>query len=176
MKMCLVIKYYVLLAFIITISALSCKHANTSISSDFKIVASFSPGLSPWRPWDTTINSNGDVQQVIYFWLHDDNISKPQIIALKISQQDLHDLVAVIEREQFFTLKSKYSRRETDGPTLVITVSTPEITHAVSVYYPHFMLGKSEIQRFLKIWDEILMKVPAPNKSQTAGSIKAIRR
>jgi hypothetical protein len=168
-------EYKLLFLFILTICFISCKPTNTSISSNYKIVATFSPGYSPWKPWETTISSNGDVQQVIYPWLRDENVTKPKIIAFKLSIQDLHDLIAVIEDENFFNLKSKYSRPETDGPTLVIAVSTPGKTHEVSVYFPHLMIGKSEIKRFIKIWDEVLRKVPAPNKGQTPGNIKAIR-
>jgi hypothetical protein len=132
------------------------------ISSDFKIVAQFGPGLSDWKPWKCTITGDGKVIKEPGF--HGNSKKR---IKDTLSKKDIIDLAAKIKETEFFGMREEYVRPKlTDNPTLVLTITQNCKTHKVKIYAPDFQKENKEVKRFLRAWAEVLMKVPPPNPDQ----------
>jgi hypothetical protein len=141
---------------------------NYTIPSDFKIDAIFNSGFSPLKSWQTSITSKGSVQQIC--WPSFKNrLGEKTVSNSELSNKDLSELIIRINEARFFKLKSRYSNRETDGQGLTLKIGMAGREHEVEVYIPMAQMNKSGVQRFMIIWDELLRKVPAPNKEQIPG-------
>ena len=133
-----------------------------SVSSDFKIVAQFDPGLSDWKPWKCTITADGEVIKEPGF-----EGDPKKRIKETLAKKDIIDLAAKIRKTEFFGLQEEYVRRKlTDHPTLVLTITQNRKTHKVTVYAPDYQMKNEEVKRFLGAWAEVLRKVPPANRDQ----------
>jgi hypothetical protein len=134
------------------------------VPDDFKIVARYGPGYSTWRSWTTTISSDGTVLQKV--GPGGRGGGEPSEKKLSLSKDDLGALLARVKEADFFKLKEKYRGRATDQATLTLEVTLAKKTHKVAVYGYRFIREKEEldeVNRFLKVWVEVLQKVPSPN-------------
>jgi hypothetical protein len=132
------------------------------ISSDFKIVAQFGPGLSDWKPWKCTITGDARVIKEPGFHGNSKKGTKDTL-----SKKDIIDLAAKIKEAEFFGLRKEYLRPKlSDNPTLVLTVTQNRKTHKVKIYAPEHLKKDKEVKRFLRVWAEVLRKVPPPNPDQ----------
>jgi hypothetical protein len=86
----------------------------------------------------------------------------------KLSKKDIKDLVAKIKEIDFYGLRKEYapSFKVTDEDSLVLTITQNKKTHEVSVYAYSFLKKDKEVKRFLRVWSEVLTKVPSPNPEQ----------
>jgi hypothetical protein len=130
------------------------------VPDDFKIVAHYYAGYSDWRSWETTITRDGRVSEEI---TTGDGRSQ-QLPSL--SRSDVGDLLEKVKAAEFFEIPKKFSYRVTDNPTLVLTVTMNNKSHEVSIYAPRHLANEPGVKRFLKVWSEVLKKVPSPNPDQ----------
>ncbi|MGC3989848.1 MAG: hypothetical protein QM796_09265 [Chthoniobacteraceae bacterium] len=147
--------------------ATSPKSEPIAIPKDFILYAEYGPGYSNWHPWKLTINSDGGVSQEIYTYSSEHETIDRKVFHL--TKDDVQQLVALVRVTRFFAIKDKYegdlSKDPTDDVTLILQVMMEGKSHAISVYAPEFKKN-GEVQRFLKLWNEVLRKVPAPNPEQ----------
>jgi hypothetical protein len=135
-----------------------------AIPNDLKIIAQYKSGYSDWKPWKVTITSDGNVSQEIY--IIDNTGEKTFRKSYSLSRDDLKEIITEIKESNFMTLSEKYSYDVTDNPTLILTVTINQKSHQVIVYAPSHLKKKEEVNKFLKVWNEVLMKVPSPNTEQ----------
>ncbi|ODU00385.1 MAG: hypothetical protein ABS79_03475 [Planctomycetes bacterium SCN 63-9] len=147
------------------------------IPASFKIVARYGAGYSTWKSWRHTITGDGNVVKEVFSIkktriLGDGNVVK-NVFGLgttkeetKLPEDDLRALIAKIEEADFFTLRKRYTHGVTDNPTLILTITLDRKAHEVMVYAPGFLRDDQEVKRFLKVWSEVLRKVPPPNSDQ----------
>jgi hypothetical protein len=144
----------------------------TPVPTDFKLSARYSPGYSNWKPWSAVITADGKVWQDIQLSRNgkDRPIQKPFLL----TTNDLQQLVAVARASQFEKLKTNYSYPVTDMPELTLELTLEGGSHKVVVYAPDILMEnqdvkkdvKKEVIRFLRLWNELLKKVPSPNPEQ----------
>jgi hypothetical protein len=131
------------------------KKDDESIPSDFQIFARYGAGFSDWKSWEFTITADGKVAQEIYH--------PAEKKTTTLSRNDLLDLSTKFDEVEFDTLPEKKSYRVTDNPTLIVAITRNKKTHRVSVYAPRHLKDDEEVKRFLRVWAELLRKVPSPN-------------
>ncbi|MGP0069237.1 MAG: hypothetical protein ACLQGP_37260 [Isosphaeraceae bacterium] len=124
--------------------------------NDLEIVAQIFPGKSDWKPWKHTITADG---KVVREFANEERESQ-------LTRADLKDLLDKNEEADFFALKERYDSRVIDSSTLVLKITRNKKTHEVEVDAPAFQKKDEDVRKFLKIWTEILRKVPAPNAEQ----------
>jgi hypothetical protein len=129
------------------------------VPSDFKIVAEYGAGYSVRASWKCTIAADGKVTQEIYDL---DNTKKES----RLTEADLGALLKKIQEADFFSLKNKYDFSVEDNPTLVLNITLNGKSHEVVVYAPDHQKKNKEVRRFLRLWSQILRKVPSPNAEQ----------
>lgn len=134
------------------------------IPSDFKIVARYSAGYSPWKSWEVTISADGTVSQRIIQGGPD---FKDVVKSLTLSQKDLANLLTRIEQAKWVDLAGGYSYPVTCNPTLLLDITMYGKSYCTEVYAPSHTKEHAEVRLFLSVWSEILRKVPAPNPKQT---------
>jgi hypothetical protein len=125
------------------------------IPADLKIVAQFYPGYSSLRPWRSTIARDGTVVQEIFY-------SNDPKRDSGLTEDDLKALVKEIDEADFFGLQERYDYPITDSQTLELSITRNRKTHEVAVYAPDQQAKNEDVKRFLRIWAEILRRVPAP--------------
>ncbi len=125
--------------------------------NNLEIVAQFFPGKSDRKPWKCTITADGKV--VREFVADEEKESQ-------LTRADLKDLLDKIEEADFFTLKKRYNSLWIDSSTIVLKITRNKKTHEVEVHAPGLQKKDEDVRRFLKIWAEILRKVPAPDAEQ----------
>ncbi len=130
-----------------------------AIPADFKIVAQYGAGYSDWKSWRSTITGEGKVAQEGFGLIDTKKESK-------LSGNDLRALLAKIKEADYFALKERYEYEVTDNPTLILSVTMDKKTHKVVVYAPDHLEKNKEVQRFFKVWSDVLRKVPSPNPEQ----------
>lgn len=134
-----------------------------TIPRDFRIIAERGPGGSVFgrgvaRPWAVTIDSEGGVTRLIDDARPADEAEGP----VSLSAADLNDLLDAVQEADFFTLGERYQQSFHEAPALRLRVSRSGRTHEVVVYAPSFKRGNPEVRRFLKVWSEVIKKVPPP--------------
>src|SRR5262249_11464186 len=85
---------------------------------------------------------------------------------LTLSKEDLAALFTRIKEADFFKIKEKFKGSATDQNTLFLDITVGGQSHQVQVYGYRFIRDKAdqdEVDRFLKVWVEVLKKVPSPN-------------
>jgi hypothetical protein len=133
------------------------------VPADFKISARFSPGLSRWKAWKTTITAGGDVTQDV---LKD---FKPEWETKKLRPLDrsaLIDLMNKIRESDFDKLNKRYDDGVIDSEALILVVTLEGKTKEVVIHGPSDIEDKNAVKRFLTVWNEVLKKAPSPNKEQ----------
>jgi hypothetical protein len=126
------------------------------VPSDFKIVAEYGAGYSVRASWKCTIAADGKIAQEIYDLEHTKKESR-------LTEADLGALLKKIQEADFFSLKKKYDVSVEDNPTLVLNIILNGKSHEVVVYAPDHQKKNKEVRRFLRLWSQILRKVPSPN-------------
>jgi len=134
------------------------------IPGDFKLYAEFFPGFSDWKAWKVTVTADGKVlQQTTAAWGGDGTVSEKTI---RLTEMEVEELLASVRDSKFFKLNKRYAYAVTDESTLTLRVTMNGNLQEVQVYAPSHLKDNEEVKRFLKVWNEILRKVPAPNAQQ----------
>ena len=135
-----------------------------SIPSDFKLCAEFRPGYSDWKDWKVTVSADGKAfQETAAPWVGNGAASEK---TLTLTTKEVEELVTTVRASKFFTLKKRYAYAVTDSATLILRVTMNGNLHEVEVYAPYELKDNEEVKRFLKVWNEVLRKVPSPNAQQ----------
>ncbi len=147
------------------------KKDDEPIPSDLKIVARFYPGFSASRPWQYTITVDGKVDGAERssnrgLGAAEKDGSESRDKETKLSEKDLGDLVAKVKEADFYGLREEYTYPVNDASSLVLTITQNQKTHKVLVYAYGNLTDNKEVKRFLRVWSEILRKVPSPNPWQ----------
>src|SRR5579864_4984087 len=141
------------------------------IPRDFKIGAEYGSGGSVYLPddfiaWKVTITCDGGVTQVIYPKTPAKNEVKD---STSLSAAELIDLLAVIKNADFFTLRGRYLQSFHEGPGLRLEITLNGKTHEVIVYRPTFQSDNLEVKRFLRVWSEVIKRVPPLKPDRKCG-------
>lgn len=136
------------------------------IPDDFKIVATSFGEFTSWKGWKSTITADGKVSQTIF--ARPNKIEKES----KLSPADLRDLLDRVEKAEFSKLKEDYKYSISDGHHLILEITADKKTHKVEVYAFDRVKEKDDVDRFLKVFREVLKKVPSPNEEETAETYK----
>jgi hypothetical protein len=145
------------------------KKTEQAIPDDFKIVAEYSAGYSIWHPWTATITADGKVEQKIF------DYPKSSEKKSKLSKDDMNDLQAMIKEAEFSGLKASYGAfGVTDQESMTLKITADKKTHRVYLYGYSLHKDnkdtkdkdKDDMERFVKVWREVLKKVPSPNADQ----------
>ena len=135
--------------------------AASRIPSDFRITIQDYPGLSEFKPFETTISADGTVQQKVAI---DDHWRQKRAA---ISQQAVAQLFDVIQKQRFFSLAADYPTDATDCAIYVIVVQASGRSHRVRFATCFRSRGsEAEWNRFLRVWAAVLRAYPSPNKEQ----------
>ena len=134
------------------------------VPSDFKIVAEYGAGYSGVRAsWKCTIAADGKVTQEI----SDLENTKKQS---SLTKADLDALLKKIQEADFSSMKKRYEFPVDDNPTLILNITSNGKSHEVVVYAPDHQKKNKEVRRFLRLWSQILRKVPSPNAEHKLDS------
>ena len=137
-------------------------HANAGshqpVPSDFRVTIHDYPGLSDWKPFETTITADGAVLQTIFDEEH------PKEKRFRITQQKTVSLFDEIRRADFFSLPREYKTEATDCAKFVIRVTANGKSHEVT--FPTCDRREASAKRFLKVWAAALRAFPSPNPDQ----------
>jgi hypothetical protein len=142
------------------------KKAEKPIPDDFKIVATSYGEFTAWKPWLTTITAEGKVSQKTSVGL------KSTEKESKLSPADLRDLLDQVEKAEFSKLKKDYKYSISDAHHLILEITADKKTHKVEVYAFDRVKEKEDVDRFLKVFREVLKKVPSPNEEETPDTYK----
>jgi hypothetical protein len=135
--------------------------AATPVPRDFRITIHDYPGLSDWKPFETTISADGTVQQKVAV---DQEWRQKRAV---ISQQAVAQLFDVVQKQRFFLLAGEYPTNATDCATYVITVHASGRSHRVKFATCFRSRGtEAEWNRFLRVWAAALRAYPSPNPEQ----------
>jgi hypothetical protein len=132
--------------------------ANDQTPADFRVTIHDYPGLSDWKPFETTIMADGTVLQTVFDKEH------PREKRFKIAQQKIIVLFDEIRRADFFSLPREYTTEATDCAKFVISVTANGKSHEVT--FPTCDRREASAKRFLRIWAAALRAFPSPNPEQ----------
>ena len=136
---------------------------DAGIPRDFRVTIHDYPGLSDWKPFETTIMADGTVLQTVF------DKKQPKQKRFKIANGKVVALFDEIRRADFFSLADKYPTDAEDCATFVITVRADGRSHAVTFATCFRKPGtEAESKRFLKVWAAALRAYPSPNRDQKA--------
>ena len=136
------------------------------VPRDFVLFAQYNAGYSPWKSWQLTVSGDGQVLQEAYAFRGSNPVRETNYFHL--AKEDLKQLAARLDNESFESLAEHYSPKDkiTDNPTLIVRSVMLGKSNEVSVYAPDHLKDKAEVRRFLRVWNEVLRKVPSPNSDQ----------
>ena len=130
------------------------------VPADFKIDARYAPGFSPSPGWATTIRADGNVSQTIHAGRGG---GQGSINQSQLTKTDIDALWIKVMQAHFFQLKREYKAAITDNATLALEITRNKETHRVSVYgHQHIQVNRSEVDRFLSLWSEVIKLVLPP--------------
>lgn len=135
---------------------------NNSGAVDLKIVASHLGSESLWLLWKVTITGDGKVVKEV-FVEHDGQWRKTET---KLSQEDLAEIMAKVRNAEFDSLRNHYLSGGSDISRMTIAITHNKKTKQVSVEDPSLPATHKDVKRFLRVWSEILRKVPLPNEAE----------
>jgi hypothetical protein len=131
------------------------------IPSDFRVTIHHYPGLSDWKPFETTIAADGSVEQTVYIR------GSARKSRSRIPTGSVARLYTEIQKADFFSLAEKYPTDAEDCATYVIAVHANsrkrEVTFATCFRKPG---TEADSKRFLKVWFAALRAFPSPNADQ----------
>ena len=130
--------------------------------ADLKIVASHLGSESLWLLWKVTITGDGNVLKEV-FDEHDGQWRKTET---KIPQEDLAEIIAKVKEAEFDSLRDTYSSGGSDISRLTVAITQNKKTKQVSIDHPSLPGTHQDMKRFLRVWSEILRKVPSPNPDE----------
>jgi hypothetical protein len=137
--------------------------ANTnSRGVNLKIVASHLGSESLWLLWKVTITGDGTVVKEV-FDEHDGQWRKTET---KLSQEDLAEIMAKVKEAEFDILRNSYISGGSDISRLTVAITENKKTKQVSIGDPSSPGTHNDVKRFLRVWSEILRKVPSPNADE----------
>jgi hypothetical protein len=138
-------------------------YESNSSASELKIVASFLASESLWLNWKCTITGDGKVVKEV-FDEHDAQWKKTET---KLSQEDLVEIMVKVKEAEFDGLRDHYLSGGSDIARLSVAITENKKTKRVSVDDPSLPGRNTDVTRFLRVWCEILRKVPSPNADET---------
>src|SRR5215831_1701625 len=132
------------------------------IPRDFKLVAHYGPGLSSWYQWKVTITGDGKTLQETY--THADNKERILSKTFSLTKEDIRELIIRTQGSRFSYLEKDYSPpyEITDCALLILRYTMNGKSQEVRVYAPEHVKDREEVMRFMKVWNEVLKKVPSP--------------
>ena len=135
--------------------------SETDIPPDFRITIHDYPGMSEWKPFETTIAADGTVQQNVY--AHERWQMKRSVIQRRAVTQ----LFDAVKKADFFSLAAEYPTDASDCVTYVVDVRAGGRTHKVRFATCFRVKGtEKESKRFLEVWVAALRAYPSPNREQ----------
>jgi hypothetical protein len=132
------------------------------IPKDFEVGARYGAGFSPSKSWGVTIAADGKVSQQIH-GMGDGTIEK----IFSLSQDDLKVIIAKITESNFFAIPEDLLTDVKDISTLILSVTMNQKSHLVMVSKFEPIKDKDDVARFMRVWSEVLRKVPSPDSGQT---------
>ncbi len=129
---------------------------------DLKIVASRLGSESLWLLWKVTITGDGKVVKEV-FDEHDGQWKKTETT---LSQKDLAEIMAKVKEAEFDSLRNHYLSGGSDISRLTVAITQNKKTKQVSIEDPSLPGTHKDVKRFLRVWSEILRKVPSPNADE----------
>jgi hypothetical protein len=129
---------------------------------DLKIVASHLGSESLWLLWKVTITGDGKVVKEV-FDEHDGQWKKTET---KIPQEDVAAIMAKAKEAEFDSLRDNYLSGGSDISRLTVAITENTKTKQVSIEDPSLPGTHKDVKRFLRVWSEILRKVPSPNEAE----------
>jgi probable HAF family extracellular repeat protein len=138
------------------------------IPRDFRIIAEYGPGGSVFgrdaaSSWRETIDDDGRVTRAI-------DPATPAVDDAKevasLSTAALNDLLDAVRGADYFTLGPRYQQSFHEGPALRLRVTASGKTHEVIAYASDFKRHNPEVKRFLRLWSEVIKKVPPPRPGE----------
>jgi hypothetical protein len=129
---------------------------------DLKIVASRLGSESLWLLWKVTIAGDGKVVKEV-FDEHDGQWRKTET---KIPQEDVAEIMAKVKEAEFHSLRNHYLSGGSDISRLTVAITQNKKTKQVSIDDPSLPGTHKDVKRFLRVWSEILRKVPSPNEAE----------
>ena len=130
--------------------------------ANLKIVPSHLGSESLWLLWKVTITGDGNVVKEV-FDEHDGQWRKSET---NLSQVDLAAIMAKAKEAEFDSLQDHYSSGGSDIARLTVAITEKNKTKQVSVDDPSLPGTHNDVKRFLRVWSEILKKVPSPNEPE----------
>ena len=141
------------------------KWSSDELPDDYTIVATYGSGYSDWEPWQVTITRDGKAVQEIYTYPGGiKEVTRKEVV---LQKEDLLQFVNKVKESRFFSLNKRYSYSVTDHDTLILDITMYENSHKVMVYAPFYLKNNDDVKRFMKVWNEVLRKVPSPNVEKT---------
>ena len=135
------------------------------VPSDLRVTIHDYPGLSDWKPFETTIAADGSVVQTVY--IH----GQEREARSRIPLRSVARLYAEIQKADFFSLAEKYLTDAEDCATYVITVRANGRRHQVKFATCFRKPGtEADSKRFVKVWAAALRAFPSPNPEQKSES------
>ena len=129
---------------------------------DYSVEVESSPGLSADRFWRAQIDQSGIVTVEVLGGVRGEWFP---FQVVQLSRGQLDRLAVAIEENDFWQLQGGRGARitVTDLGSLVLTVGQGDGPHRVSYYGAHYGFSE-EVDRYLRIQDEILRVIPDPNQ------------
>jgi hypothetical protein len=100
-----------------------------SCRTPISVIASTTGDFAKGHSWHLSVNSAGRAHLTI------DTYPNPQSREFNVGSKQFDQLVAVLERERFFALKTDYGESVPDGSTDTITIVKGDVAHTVSIRF-----------------------------------------
>jgi hypothetical protein len=125
-----------------------------------------------WVPWKLVILPDGN--SILEYEEFKDGKTIKRKIVKKLNVREHKAIKDVIVKSNFQSLKSHYfNSRERHRPSVEISVTQGKKTHKVYVYDPGpGENDNKEVDRFNRVWVEILGKILSPNEEQSPAKYK----
>jgi hypothetical protein len=130
----------------------------TSLPADFKVIIHDYPGMSDWKPFETTITADGTVLQTVFDQEH------PKEKRYTIAHHKVVLLFEEVQSSDFFSLPKEYPTEATDCATYVIGVTANGKNREVT--FSTCERREASAKRFLRVWAAALKAFPSPNREQ----------
>jgi hypothetical protein len=79
----------------------------------------------------------------------------------------LKGIIAKITESNFFAIPEDLSTDGRDIPTLILSVTMNQKSHLVMVSAADHIEDKDGVARFMRVWSEVMRKIPSPDSVQT---------
>ncbi|WP_210420088.1 hypothetical protein [Aquisphaera giovannonii] len=141
-----------------SVGFVSARAVQQQAAPNFKIVAHFGAGSTGLRSWEATISGDGSAK--LAYW--DLDQKKEVTIAAHLEEADVKKLRDAIERSGFYDLRPSYAAKVDDEMTQRLTIALSGKSHTVSIYGLSRLWDDRDVDKFMKLWMEVLRRLPDP--------------